>query len=206
MKILLSLKPLIENPFDIYNYDKVIMNPMYCGGQIFQPKKCDMYVYLLQIFPEDINRLNKKYLKSFKYFIKICDNIDYQFIKQNHCTLLLLTYFFIAKYINYESIIKKIVISIIKKHKYFEIYYMSFYNYLHYFNPVHIINTKMGIKLYKYILSLNIYYTKYNTYYFTPTNFINIYKKNKNINNLIKINTQHKIWQHKRLFILLCIL
>ena len=201
MKTLLSLKPLIANPLEIYKYNKVILNDS-MADDIYMP---NILKYIYKIF---YNKVNNRYLKSFKYFIKICENIEYPFIQYWDFRLI----FFLSFVINqdkYYKNIKKLVIYIIKKYKSLEIYTSendNDNNILFYFNPTNMLSTKMSFKIYKYLLSLNIYYAKYNTYYETPPYEIILNNRNKKDLLIIKIQNQQEIWRNRRLFILLCIL
>ena len=195
MLTLLSLKPLLINPLQIYKYEKVILNdsmydivPVNVNFTIFK------YLYLI------IKKDNKKYLKSFKYFITICENIEFHFTNFYDYTLIEIIIFIICrvnKLVNvYNKNLKKILIYIIKKYKSLEYYSTNNMNILF----IYSLNTKkICLKIYKYLLSLNIYYKKYNTYYETPYN-------NTMENKLIKIKQQQEIWRSRKVFILLCIL
>ena len=97
------------------------------------------------------------------------------------------------------------IIYIIKKYKSLEIYSSADTNILNFFNLPLFGNTKLSLKIYKYLLSLNIYYTKCNTYY--PRRTYRILSMINNTNLILnKINNQQEIWRKRRLFILLCIL
>jgi hypothetical protein len=206
MKTLLFFGPLlIKNPLEIYKYNKVILNDSMVNHGVFRHTK--FFLYLKQIFKS----YNIKYLKSFKYFIKICDNIDFQFKNIYNHTILglisLILRYYIINYNKYNKNTKKTLIYLIKKFKSLEIYSINDYNILNYFNLAGKYY-KIHYKIYKYILSLNIYYTKYNTYYETKISPPNQYIYTKiNLELLImKIKNKQEIWRSRRLFILLCIL
>ena len=204
MKTLLLFEPfLIKNPLKIYKYTKVILNDL-----LFDKCTCErsmFFLYLKKIFYE----YNIQYLKSFKYFIQICENIDFQFQNMYNYTILHLISIILKHYstilfdYQYNKNTKKILIYLIKKYKSLEIYSKYDSNILYHFNRPVYNNNKLIIKIYKYLLSLNIYYTKYNTYYEIPIYNIILNKKYLLI---IKIKNQQEIWRKRRLFILLCIL
>ena len=143
MKTLSSLIPVIENPLEIYKYDKVILN------ESFQSDG-SLWSYLRKIF---VN-YDKQSLKSFKYFIKICKNIEFQFKNMYNNTIIVCINYIIHEnnknnknYKNY----KKILIYLINKYKNLEIYSFSRENILFYLNPLTNNDySKLSFELYKY--------------------------------------------------------
>jgi hypothetical protein len=143
MKILSSLIKVIENPLKIYKYDKVILNNSFQSHD-------SLWSYLKKIF---VN-YDKQYLKSFKYFIKICENNDFLFINGYNNTIIVFINYIIQQnnknYIKYYKNYKKILIYLINKYKNLEIYSLLHTNILFYLNPAINHYSKLNFKLYKY--------------------------------------------------------
>jgi hypothetical protein len=82
MKALLSLDLLIQNPLEIYNYDKVLLNDTMWDIGSNERNKITNYIWkIFEVY-------NEQYLKSFKYFIKICVNLEFQFTYFYNYTIL----------------------------------------------------------------------------------------------------------------------
>jgi hypothetical protein len=198
METLDSLEPLMKNPLEIYKYNKVILNnsmsfPISCKyGKISH-----MNFYLIKIF----NKYNKEYFDSFKYFIKICANIKYQFKNYYDYKLFLFINYIVINLDHLDYSYKNILIYLIKEYRFIAIHKIWGEQFMYKLTPI-IYYNRLNCKLYKYILSFNIYYKKYNT---PPYNII-LWENTKNNLLFIKIQNQQEIWRCRRLFILLCIL
>jgi hypothetical protein len=142
MKTLSSLIQVIENPLEIYKYDKIILNNSFQNDGSF-------WSYLKKIF---VN-YDKQYLKSFKYFIKICENNDFLFINGYNNTIIVFINYIIQQnnknYIKYYKNYKKILIYLINKYKNLEIYSFSHHNIVFYLNPAINHYSKLNFELYK---------------------------------------------------------
>ena len=122
----------------------------------------------------------------------------------------------VAILFEYNHMIKKLLIYLIKKYVYLELQ-SGYYNVLlFYCNPFKYYldsnrlpssQDKICLKLYKYLISLNIYYFEDDIFYNDIFNKI-LYNNSDKYENIliIKIKNQQEIWRQRRLFILLCIL
>ena len=146
MKTLFSLIQLIENPLEIYKYDKVILNNSMYEDTGFS--NTSLYSYLKKIF----TKYNKQYFTSFKYFIKICENIEFQFKDAYDYTIILFINIIIYDYnYDYNKNYKKILIYLIKNYKFIKIYYTFLHlNIICKLNPTNNYYSKLNFKLYKY--------------------------------------------------------
>jgi hypothetical protein len=200
MKKLKSLKVLIKNPKKIYKYDKVILNNQMCVDNKFSN---DIYSYLNKIFGPNLSNLKTLYLKSFKYFIKICENIEFQFVNNFNYTFI----YFLSNYLDskYNKKIKHLFIYIIKKYKLYELYTISNYNMCNYISPNMKIRKQLSYEVFKYFISFNIYFNKNNTYYEYPVIINSNGFDTKYDLLLLKTKKNQDIWRKRRLFILLCL-
>ena len=150
MKTLISLIKVIENPLEIYKYDKVILNDSMLNKEGYNYLYCNnnLYLYLKKIF----TKYNKQYLNSFKYFIKICENIEFQFKNALDYTIIFFITSILSNYnIDYNKNYKKILIYVINKCKFLEIYTLFGFNIIREVNPVINNNySKLNYRLYKY--------------------------------------------------------